>query len=59
MSGNRKKGFILPRVKDPDWFRHSNGESLKSVERSAEAAVRPRKFTAHKRHMVLVNEMII
>ena len=42
MSSNSKKGQILSRVKDPDWFRHSNGESLKSVGRRAEPAVMSR-----------------
>ena len=53
VSGDSKKGYILPQVKDPNWFRHFNGESTKSVGRCAEPAVRPRKFVAHKRHMVL------
>ena len=53
VSGNSKKGWILLRVKDPDWFRHSNGESPKSVGRRAKLAVGARKFATHKRHMVL------
>ena len=51
--GNSKKGYILPRVKDPDWFRHSYDESPKNVGRSAKPAVGPQKFPTHKRHLVL------
>ena len=44
----RRAGF-MPLVKDPDWFRHSNIESLKSVGRRAKPTVGPRKFIAHKK----------
>ena len=40
-------------MKDPDWLRHSYGESPKSVGRREEPMVRPKKFAVHKIHMVL------
>ena len=57
----RQMGFsyILPRVKDPDWFRYSNGESPKSVGNACEAYGGTPKIRCPQKTYGFVNKMII